>query len=87
MAIGIAKQANETSLVGFVKLANSFIFSVDTGNIVIAQTAGSGRGGNYNQDGKALFTAASTNYTYKNAVNAAIVSLKGIPLAEGDGME
>lgn len=78
--INIGKIANKTSLVGFIKLASSFIFSVDTTNISIAQTGGTGI---YDSSSTALFAVALTNASYKNAVNNAIVALKGITLAAG----
>lgn len=75
--ISIAKQANKNSIVGFVKLANTYTFTVDTTNISIAQSGG------FDASAQALFAAANTNSTYQNAVNNAIVGLKGITLAAG----
>lgn len=82
--INIGKIANKTSFVGFIKLANTFVFSVDTIGLVVAQTSSVAiPAGSYDADATTLFTAASTNTSYKDAVNAAIVSLKGITLAAG----
>ena len=75
--INIAKQPNKNSLVGFVKVLNNYIFSVDTTNISIAQS------GSFDPSAQALFAAAGTNSSYQTAVNNAIVALKGINLTAG----
>lgn len=80
IALNIAKQANKTSIVGFVKNENGILFSIDT---TVNFIADAGSSVNYDVDATALFTAAATNNSYKTAVNDAIIALKGINLAAG----
>ena len=76
-SIPIGNTSGKTSVVGFIKLANSYVFSVDTTSFTIAQSGG------YDASSQALFTAAGINATYKTAVDNAIKGLKAITLTAG----